>query len=84
MDATKHLKLNSDQTISKLDKVANEINVYFKSASGKPIRCETMKHGDGWDILHAIMKQNNMTMQQIDAFNPSIYANKVSFKWHVA
>lgn len=84
MEAIKHLKLNSDKTIPMFNRAANEINVYFKSATGKPIRHETKKHGDGWDILHAILKQNNMSMDQIDEFSPSIYANRVSFEWHHA
>lgn len=80
--AIKNLKLNSDITIAMFDRVNRLINVYFKNASGKPVRTET-KRGDGWTILFQIAKQSNTTTDDlINNYSSKIYAEKVTFAWN--
>ena len=81
--AIKNLKLNSDKTVLMFDSRFNNLNVYFRSGSNKPIRRETWR-GDGWTILNMIAKQNHTTVNAlVDEYSPSVFAEKVTFSWHV-
>ena len=82
--ALTNLKLNSGKTIMMVDGRFNNLNVYFKSPTGKPLRKETWR-GDGWDILSEIAAQNGMTVRQIvHDYSPAIFAEKVKFDFHLA
>lgn len=79
--AIKELKLNSATTIAMFDRVANRINVYLRTKSGKPARKLTNK--SGWDVLDALAEQNcTLSVVICENFDVKINRNNVSFVWH--
>lgn len=76
------LALNRKPLVLTIENTAprRTLNVYWRSPSGKPVRRETEKYGDGWDILAKLAEQNGTTVRDIcEAYDLRVYGNRVSF-----
>ena len=77
------LKLSNSQVVAQWCQFKNDgfdrVSIYFRTASGKPKYYPTKKQ-DGWDIIHILAKENNITATELcDKYKPQIFDNRVTF-----